>query len=89
MTKSTMIDEKHAKQRKDVLSRLRRAEGQVKALTRAVEAGADCRSLVTQIKAARTALDAAGKLVLACYLAECADDAPEKQREAIELLVKF
>lgn len=88
MLNSTAADKTQA-QRKDVLSRLRRAEGQVKALTRAVEAGADCRSLVTQIKAARTALDAAGKLVLACYLAECTEESPLKQREAIELLMKF
>ena len=78
-----------AEHRKEVLSRLRRAEGQVKALTKAVEAGAECRTLVPQIKAARTALDAAGKLVLACYLGECASCSPEQQREAIDLLVKF
>jgi DNA-binding FrmR family transcriptional regulator len=79
----------NAAHRREVLARLRRAEGQVKALTRAVEAGAPCHDLVTQIKAARTALDAAGKLVLACYLAECIECSPEKQRAAIDLLVRF
>lgn len=80
---------KHEASRKEVLSRLRRAEGQIRALTKAVESGSECRALVTQIKAARTALDAAGKLVLACYLAECSAESPEKQRQAIEMLIRF
>ena len=47
--------------RERVLNRLRRAEGQMRGIKRLVEEGADCRKIASQIKATRTALDAAGK----------------------------
>ena len=53
----------------DVLKRLRRIEGQIRGLQRLIEEDAPCRELLSQFKAARTALDAAGRLLLAEFLA--------------------
>lgn len=53
----------------DVIRRLRRIEGQVRGLQRLVEEDAPCRDVISQFKAARTALDSAGKLLLAQFLA--------------------
>ena len=81
--------ESHAKLREEVLNRLRRIEGQVRGVHRLVEQDADCKKIVSQVKAARTALDAAGKLVLACYLAESLHGDEVTEREAIDLIIKF
>lgn len=75
--------------REDVMNRLKRVEGQVRGVQRLLSQGSDCKRLVSQVKAARTALDAAGKLVLACYLAESIGKDAVSEREAIDLIVKF
>jgi len=75
--------------RDEVVNRLKRVEGQVRGLQRLIEQGAPCRKIVSQVKAARTALDAAGKLVLACYLAESLGKDAVTEREAINMIVKF
>jgi DNA-binding FrmR family transcriptional regulator len=54
-----------------------------------VAQGANCRKVASQVKAARTALDAVGKLILACYLAESLREGPVAEHEAISLIVKF
>ena len=75
--------------REDALNRLKRIEGQVRGLQRLVKQGAPCRKMASQVKAVRTALDATGKLILACYVTDMLkkdDIAPD---EAAELLMKF
>ncbi|QCO98278.1 metal-sensitive transcriptional regulator [Arthrobacter sp. 24S4-2] len=46
--------------RRRTVNRLKRARGQLTALIAAVESGADCRNVVTQLSAVRGALDKAG-----------------------------
>lgn len=75
--------------REEVLNRLRRIEGQIRGIQRLVEQGAHCRKVAAQVKAARTALDAAGKLVLACHLADSLNASDLSEREAIDMIVKF
>ncbi len=75
--------------REEVLNRLRRIEGQVRGVQKLVEQGADCEKVAGQVKAARTALDAAGKLILACYLTESLASEKISERDAINLIVKF
>jgi DNA-binding FrmR family transcriptional regulator len=77
------------KLRSEVINRLRRVEGQIRGIQKLVEDDAECRKVASQIKAARTALDAAGKLVLACYLAESMKDGQAMKQEALDMLVKF
>lgn len=74
--------------REDVINRLRRIEGQVRGVQGLIQNGASCKKVASQVKAARTALDAVGKLILACYLAESLK-CNASEREAIEMIVKF
>ena len=55
----------------DVVRRLRRVGGQVKALERMISEGRECREIVTQFSAASRALDQAGFRVVAANLAYC------------------
>lgn len=54
-----------------VLHRLRRASGQLTALIGAVEAGAPCRDVVTQLAAVSSALDRAGFAIIASAMRDC------------------
>lgn len=74
--------------REDAINRLRRIEGQVRGIQGLIEHGASCKKVASQVKAARTALDAVGKLILACHLAETLR-CNSSEREAIEMIVKF
>ena len=56
----------------DVVKRLRRIEGQVRGLQRMVDEGAECRDIVTQLTAARAALDRVGFKLMAAALS-CPD----------------
>ena len=53
-----------AQQRK-IINRLRRAEGQLGAVIKAVESGAECRDIVIQLSAVSKALDRAGFAIVA------------------------
>lgn len=57
-----------------ILNRLRRAEGQLGAVIRMVEAGRDCREVATQLAATRKALDRAGFAMIASGLRQCQID---------------
>ncbi len=56
---------------KKIINRLRRAQGQLNAVLTAVEAGADCRSVVTQLAAVSSALDRAGFTIISTAMREC------------------
>ncbi|CAI8381187.1 MAG: hypothetical protein CBC58_02305 [Cellulomonadaceae bacterium TMED98] len=61
---------------KKIVNRLRRAQGQLAAVIAMVEAGRDCRDVVTQLSAVSSALDKAGFSIIATAMKECmADDA--------------
>ena len=59
-----------ARQRK-IVNRLRRASGQLTAVIAAVEAGKDCRDVVTQLAAVSSALDKAGYSIVATAMRDC------------------
>lgn len=54
-----------------VVHRLRRAEGQIAGVIRMLEAGRDCKDIVTQLAAVSKALDKAGYVVIASGLKQC------------------
>jgi DNA-binding FrmR family transcriptional regulator len=88
-----------AKQRSEVILRLKRIEGQLRGIQAMIEAGADCEKVVQQITASRRALDKAFFHVLACAVqgapepgapASASGRARDKRlRHAAELLAKF
>lgn len=55
----------------EITTRLKRVEGQVRGLQRMVEEQRDCESILTQLMAARAALDRVGLLVADSYVQEC------------------
>ncbi|WP_019973114.1 metal-sensitive transcriptional regulator [Mycobacterium sp. 141] len=54
-----------------VLNRLRRAQGQLAGVIAMIEAGRDCKDVVTQLAAVSRALDRAGFKIVANGLREC------------------
>ena len=71
----------------ELLVRLRRVEGQVRGIQRMVERGERCVDVLTQIAAARAALDAAGLAVLDARLHDCLDRvAADGDRDAGDLV---
>ncbi len=56
----------------EITRRLKRVEGQVRGLQRMVEEQRDCEAVLTQLMAARAALDRVGLLIAGDFLRECA-----------------
>ena len=54
-----------------VLNRLRRAQGQLAGVVAMIEAGRDCKDVVTQLAAVSKALDRAGFAIIATGLEQC------------------
>lgn len=54
--------------RRDLLLRLKRAEGQIRGVQGMIEAGDDCESIAQQLRAARKALDKAFYELVACAI---------------------
>lgn len=80
---------------KKMIHRLKRVEGQIRAVLRMMEEGKDCRDVVMQISAARNALDRTAALIVSTNLEQCVrqqqktgQDSDELIQEAVNLLVK-
>jgi DNA-binding FrmR family transcriptional regulator len=54
-----------------VVNRLKRAQGQLAAVTRMLEEGKDCKEIVMQLAAVSKALDRAGFAIIASGLEQC------------------
>jgi CsoR family transcriptional regulator, copper-sensing transcriptional repressor len=61
-----------------VLNRLARIEGHVRAIKRMVEEDTPCPDVLTQIAAVRSALNSVGRVILEDHLQSCMVDAVEK-----------
>jgi DNA-binding FrmR family transcriptional regulator len=78
-----------------VLKRLRRVEGQVRGLTRMVEADTYCIDVLTQVSATTRALEAVALKLLEEHLGHCVVDAAregdpsEKIREASDAIARL
>ena len=80
---------------KQVKNRLKRIEGQLKGVLNMMEQGKDCRDIVTQLSAARSAIDRTMGVIGRANLERCVRESIEKGentenlvKEAVELLVK-
>lgn len=54
-----------------IIKRLRRVEGQIKGIQKMVDEEKFCGDILTQISAARAALNSAGGLILERYMKQC------------------
>ena len=59
------------RQKKDVLLRLKRIEGQIRGLQRMVEEQVPCPEIMTQVAAATAAIKKVGMVIVQTYLEEC------------------
>jgi CsoR family transcriptional regulator, copper-sensing transcriptional repressor len=74
--------------------RLRRVEGQVRGIARMIEEGRSCVDVVTQLTAARAALDRVTEQIITSHVDECLtrlppDEARAAVSRAIRLLAKI
>ncbi|MCU6479681.1 MAG: metal-sensitive transcriptional regulator [Specibacter sp.] len=70
-----------------VINRLKRAQGQLAAVTRMLEEGRDCKDVVTQLAAVSKALDRAGFVIIATGLEQCIrSDDPGMDKKDLEKL---
>jgi len=76
------------REKKDVLLRLRRIEGQLRGLQRMVEEGNSCVDILTQVAAVTAAIKKVGMVVVKTYMEECLDktqkDTGAKQGEVLK-----
>ncbi|MCF2530323.1 metal-sensitive transcriptional regulator [Yinghuangia soli] len=87
----TVVDEEASRA---VLNRLRRAQGQLAAVIAMVEAGRDCKDVVTQLAAVSRALDRAGFKIIASGMRQCLsetapDAAPLSEAELEKLFLSL
>jgi CsoR family transcriptional regulator, copper-sensing transcriptional repressor len=82
----------------NILTRLRKVEGQIRGLQGMISGGKDCEQVLTQLRAAQSALKALTTLVLKSYLLKCHHDMGEKptpedmfhrMEQTVVLLTKF
>lgn len=80
---------------KEIKNRLKRIEGQVKGVMGMMEQGKDCRDVITQLSAARSAIDRAMGVIVSTNLEQCVRENIEKGKDtehlvkkAVNLLVK-
>ena len=69
-----------AEAHKRIITRLRRARGQLDAVIAAVESERPCREVVTQLSAVSSALDRAGFAIVATAMKDCIAD-PDAARD--------
>lgn len=79
----------------DTKNRLKRIEGQVRGVLKMMEEEKDCKDVITQLSAARTAMDRAIGYIVAKNLESCIRDAHEEGEsaedvinEAVQMIVK-
>jgi DNA-binding FrmR family transcriptional regulator len=83
---------------RNILARLRKIEGQVRGLQGMVNGGKECEQILTQLRAAQSALKSVTALVLKSYLLKCyseigqnpsPDEVFHKLEQTVDLLTKF
>jgi CsoR family transcriptional regulator, copper-sensing transcriptional repressor len=83
---------------RDIHSRLKKIEGQIRGLQGMIDADKDCEQILTQARAAHSALKAVCNLILKVYLVKCyregaADQSPEavliRLDQAVNMLSRF
>ncbi|QSX08769.1 metal-sensitive transcriptional regulator [Alkalibacter rhizosphaerae] len=58
-------------QKKNILVRLNRIEGQIRGIRKMIESDEDCKAVLTQLSAVKSALDSTSAIVLDTHAKEC------------------
>lgn len=82
-------------EKKDMLNRLKRTEGQLRGIQKMIEEDQECIDIVTQLSAVRSSINSMMGIVIAQKVQSCIDhpsDNPEEQearlQEAIKLIIR-
>lgn len=85
---STRHKERTDEEKKKLLTRLKKAEGQIRGIQKMIEDDLYCPDILIQVSAVTSALNSFNKELLACHIRSCvADDIREGKDEAIDELV--
>jgi len=81
-------------ERRRIVNRLKRLEGQIRGLQTMIESGQDCEAVLTQIMAAKSALNQVGLHIIGYSMKTCLMEEGEKSRdelidEAIKVFLKY
>ncbi|CAM3238066.1 metal-sensitive transcriptional regulator [Filibacter tadaridae] len=79
-----------------VKNRLKRIDGQIKGILRMMEEEKDCKDVITQLSASRSAIDRTIGVIVSSNLVDCIQNTDETEsrtqeeivKEAVDLLVK-
>lgn len=79
---------------KSIIKRLRRIEGQVKGIQRMIEEQKSCQDILTQVAAAKSALNMVGTIIFRNYSIDCIKNAAmtmqdDKLEEMLDVFVRF
>jgi DNA-binding FrmR family transcriptional regulator len=83
-----------AMERKRIINRLKRLEGQIRGLQSMIESEKDCEAVLTQVMASKSALDQVGLHIIRHAMHECLLDEEEKSTEelideALDVFLKY
>ncbi len=81
-------------EKRRIVNRLKRLEGQIRGLQTMIESGKDCEAVLTQIMAAKSALNQVGMHIIGHSMKRCLIDDESKTRdelidEAIAVFLKY
>ncbi|WP_338469544.1 metal-sensitive transcriptional regulator [Niallia sp. XMNu-256] len=69
-------------------NRVKRIEGQLRGILKMMEENKDCKEVITQLSATRTAIDRTIGVIVSSNLVECVQKATEQGDQSAEELVK-
>ena len=79
-----------AEEQKALLTRLKKAEGQIRGIEKMVEENAYCPDILMQVSAVTQALNSFNKELLVCHMKSCVvEDIKADRPEAVDELVKL
>lgn len=78
----------------EIMQRLRRVEGQIKGIQRMLEGGRSCEEVITQLIAARAALDRVATSIITAHVQDCVSKLPPERAQtaiarALELMARI
>ncbi len=77
------------KENANLIKRLNRIEGQIRGISKMIEANRDCMDILPQIMSTSSALRGVWEIIAASHLEECLSNANELERhEVVEKIVK-
>ncbi|NLL05318.1 MAG: metal-sensitive transcriptional regulator [Clostridiaceae bacterium] len=78
-------DKESRNSKEDILKRLKRVEGQIKGIQRMIDEEKQCVDILTQVAAARAAINKVGGIILQRYSKTCLESALKNGSEELAL----